>query len=108
MGTEEDEFRPRQFADWREIPSDILERKEIREAVQNALSSLPEKYREVFVLRDMLHLSVAETARVLGLTMPAVKTQSHRARLQMREQLAPVFGKRWIERLPFWKGENPW
>jgi RNA polymerase sigma-70 factor (ECF subfamily) len=108
METEEGEFMPRQFADWREIPSDILEKKEIRTAVQNALSSLPEKYRDVFILRDMQHLSVTETAQVLRLTIPAVKTQLHRARLQMREQLAPVFGKRWIERLPFWKGKNPW
>jgi RNA polymerase sigma-70 factor (ECF subfamily) len=108
METEESEFMPRQFADWREIPSEILERREIRTAVQNALSSLPEKYRDVFILRDMQHLSVTETAQVLRLTIPAVKTQLHRARLQMREQLAPVFGKRWIERLPFWKGKNPW
>lgn len=108
METEDGEFMPRQFADWREIPSDIVERKEIRTAVQRAVNTLPEKYREVFVLRDMQHLSVTETAEVLGLTIPAVKTQLHRARLQMREQLAPVFGKRWIERLPFWKGKNPW
>lgn len=108
MDTEDGEFMPRQFADWREIPSDILERKEIRSAVQSALDSLPDKYRQVFVLRDMQHLSVEETASVLGLTAQSVKTRSHRARLQMRERLAPVFGKRWIERLPFWKGKNPW
>jgi RNA polymerase sigma-70 factor (ECF subfamily) len=108
METEDGEFMPREFADWREIPSDIVERKQIRTAVQRAVNNLPEKYREVFVLRDMQHLSVTETAEVLGLTVPTVKTQLHRARLQMREQLAPVFGKRWIERLPFWKGKNPW
>jgi RNA polymerase sigma-70 factor (ECF subfamily) len=108
METDDGEFMPRQFADWREIPSDIVERKEIRDAVQTALTSLPEKYREVFVLRDMQHLSVEETATVLGVTVEGVKTRSHRARLRMREHLAPVFGKRWTERLPFWKGRNPW
>lgn len=108
METEEGEFMPRQFADWRDIPSDIAERKEIKSAVRSALDTLPDKYRVVFVLRDMQHLSVTETATVLGLTAPAVKTQLHRARLQMREQLAPMFGKRWTERLPFWKGKNPW
>lgn len=108
METEEGEFMPHQFADWREIPSDIAERKEIQAAVRSALDTLPDKYRAVFVLRDMQHLSVAETATILELTVPAVKTQLHRARLQMREQLAPVFGKRWTERLPFWKGKNPW
>jgi RNA polymerase sigma-70 factor (ECF subfamily) len=108
METEDGEFMPRQFADWREIPSDLVERKEIRAAVQKALDALPEKYREVFLLRDMQHLSVTETATILGLTESAVKTQLHRARLQVREQLAPIFGKRWTERLPFWKGKNPW
>ena len=108
METDEGEFMPRQFADWRDIPSDIAEKKEIQAAVRRALDSLPDKYRAVFVLRDMQHLSVAETATVLELTVPAVKTQLHRARLQMREQLAPIFGKRWTERLPFWKGKNPW
>jgi RNA polymerase sigma-70 factor, ECF subfamily len=108
METEEGEFMPCQFADWRDIPSDIAERKEIKAAVRSALDALPDKYRAVFVLRDMQHLTVAETAQVLRLTIPAVKTQLHRARLQMREQLAPVFGKRGIERLPFWKGKSPW
>jgi RNA polymerase sigma-70 factor, ECF subfamily len=108
MESEEGEFMPRQFADWREIPSDLLERAEIRTAVRKALDSLPDKYREVFMLRDMQHLTMAETASILGLTIPAVKTQVHRARLQMREQLAPIFGKRWTDRLHFWKGKNPW
>ncbi len=108
METEDGEFMPQQFADWREVPSEALEKKEIRTAVLKALDSLPLKYREVFVLRDMQHLNVAETAQVLGISVPAVKTQLHRARLQMREQLTPIFGKRWIERLPFFKGKNPW
>lgn len=101
-------FMPRQFADWRDVPSEAFEKKEIRIAVQNALDTLPAKYREIFVLRDVQHLSVTETAKVLSLSTPAVKTQLHRARLQMREQLAPIFGKRWTERLPFLKGRKPW
>jgi RNA polymerase sigma-70 factor (ECF subfamily) len=72
---------PRKFTDWREIPSDVLARKEIRAALQSALDSLPDQYRLVFVLRDMQHLSVEETATVLGITAEAVKTRSHRARL---------------------------
>ena len=99
---------PRQFSDWREVPSEVFDKKEIRIAVQRAMDSLPEKYREVFVLRDIQHLSVAETAKILGLSTSAVKTKLHRARLQIREQLAPVFQRRWSERLPFLKGRNPW
>ena len=106
--TADGDFMPRQFADWRESPSEVLDKKEIRSAVQKALESLPQKYREVFLLRDIQHLSVEETAKALGLSIPAVKTQSHRARLQMREQLAPIFGKRWSDRLPFLKGRKPW
>jgi RNA polymerase sigma-70 factor, ECF subfamily len=86
-------FMPRQFADWRDVPSEALEKKEIRTAVQKALNRLPTRYQETFILRDLQHLSAAETGKVLGLSTPAVKTQLHRARLQMREQLAPLFGK---------------
>lgn len=105
---EEGEFMPHQFADWREIPSEALDRKEIRGAIQKAVENLPEKYREVFILRDVQHLSVEETSTALGLSIPAVKTQLHRARLQVREQLAPVFGRHWSDRLPFLKGRKPW
>ncbi len=106
--TTEGDFMPHQFADWRDIPSEVLDKEEIRSAVQKALENLPQKYREVFLLRDVQHLSVEETSKALGLSISAVKTQLHRARLQMREQLAPVFGRRWSDRLPFLKGRNPW
>ncbi|MGB7150829.1 MAG: sigma-70 family RNA polymerase sigma factor, partial [Terriglobales bacterium] len=62
----EGNYIPRDFADWREIPSETLERKEVRLRLGRALASLGEKYREVFVLRDMQHLSIEETAKVLG------------------------------------------
>jgi RNA polymerase sigma-70 factor (ECF subfamily) len=101
-------IRPRQFADWRDLPSDVVEQKEVREAIASALTELPEIYREVFVLRDMQHLDVAETAQVLGLGESAVKTRLHRARLMMRESLTPLFAK---PKTSFWdrlKGTNPW
>lgn len=106
--SEEGEFMPRQFADWREVPSEALERKEVREAVVRALARLPDTYREIFLLRDVQHLNVAETAAALGISAPAVKTRLHRARLQMREELAPLFRKRWRDRLPLGKGKSPW
>lgn len=109
-GRHEDEaaFMPREFADWREIPSETLERKEIRAAVARALDSLSESYREIVILRDVQHLSVSETAKLLGISPGAVKIRLHRARLQMREHLAPVFKRRWVDRLPFRKGVKPW
>src|ERR1700739_1632812 len=48
---EDTEYAPREFADWREIPSEALERKEIRQRLADALASLDRKYREVFVMR---------------------------------------------------------
>ena len=81
----------RDFACWREIPSDWLERKEIREIIGRALEQLPEIYRQIFVLRDVEELSVIETARLLSITESAVKVRLHRARLQMRELLTPTF-----------------
>ena len=104
----EEPFRPRQFADWRELPSDVVEQKEVREAIWQALSELPDIYREVFVLRDVQHLDVAETAQVLEIGESAVKTRLHRARLMMREALTPTFAKPKTSVWERWKGLNPW
>jgi RNA polymerase sigma-70 factor (ECF subfamily) len=105
---EEKTFRPRQFADWRELPSDIVEQAEVRNAIWRALDELPDIYREVFVLRDVQHLDVAETADVLGIGQSAVKTRLHRARLMMRESLTPMFAKPKGSMWDRWKGMNPW
>ena len=87
------DYVPNDFADWREIPSESLERKELRQALAKALDQLPEKHRSVLILRDVQHLSIAETAQVLGLSEPNVKTRLSRARLQMRDVLAPDFAR---------------
>jgi RNA polymerase sigma-70 factor, ECF subfamily len=105
---DEGNYAPREFADWREIPSETLERKEIREMLGDALDSLGEKYREVFVLRDMQHLSIEETAKALGISTASVKTRLLRARLMLRDLLAPGLGGSWSTKLPFAKGTKPW
>jgi len=92
---DEGDYIPKDFADWREIPSEALEQKELREALTQALNSLPEKYRTVLILRDIQHLSINETAEVLGLSESNVKTRLSRARLQMRDALAPGFDGAW-------------
>ena len=93
--TNEGEYIPTDFADWREIPSEALEQSELREALNDALHSLPEKYRTVFILRDVQQMSIAETARALGISEENVKTRTSRARLQMRDRLAPGWGGAW-------------
>jgi len=86
---------PKDYADWREIPSEELQRKELGKALKRALESLPSRYREVLVLRDMRHLSTQETARVLGVSEGCVKIRLFRARLQMRHALAPGIDGSW-------------
>ena len=105
---EEGNYSPRDFADWREIPSEALERKEVRGALQKALATLGEKYREVFVLRDVEQLSIEETAEALKISRASVKTRLLRARLMLRDLLAEVLGSEWFSRLPFEKGKKPW
>ena len=90
--SDDGDYIPTDFADWREIPSEALEQAKLREALQKALMSLPEKYRTVMILRDVQHLSIAETAQALGITEENVKTRTSRARLQMRDLLAPAWG----------------
>jgi len=72
-----------------------LEQGEVRKALANAMDALPEKYRAVMILRDVQQLSISETAQVLGLTEANVKTRLSRARLQLRDALAPGFDPRW-------------
>jgi RNA polymerase sigma-70 factor (ECF subfamily) len=105
---EQSEYAPRDFADWREIPSEALERKEVRQRLAEALGTLDRKYREVFMLRDMEHLNIQETAEALGITVASVKTRLLRARLMLRDLLAAGWEQGWFSRLPFEKGTKPW
>ena len=111
IGEREDEdgsYTPRDFADWREIPSETLERKEVRSKLASAVAALAEKYRQVFLLRDVQHMSIGETAEALGISRASVKTRLLRARLMLRDMLAPGLGSPWFGRLPFEKGSKPW
>jgi RNA polymerase sigma-70 factor, ECF subfamily len=80
---------PALLRDWREIPSEALERQEVRLLLQDAITDLPLIYREVFVLRDMESLSVNQSAEALGISVAAAKVRLHRARLMLQKRLAP-------------------
>lgn len=86
---EEGGFTPSVISDWREVPSQALERKELRELLQKAIASLPEMYREVLLLRDVEEFSIAESAAALQVSEGVVKTRLLRARLMMQKILAP-------------------
>jgi RNA polymerase sigma-70 factor (ECF subfamily) len=74
--------------DWsKEVERKALE-KELGQVIQRFTEDLSEKYRVVFVLSDVEGLSNEETAHILGLTVPAVKSRLHRARLYLRERLS--------------------
>ena len=107
-GEEEGDYVPHDFADWREIPLEALQRKELREGLDRAIASLAPKYREVLVLRDIEKLSIADTARVLGITEVSVKTRLLRARLQVRDALAPGIDGTWSVGATEYKKVRPW
>jgi RNA polymerase sigma-70 factor (ECF subfamily) len=86
---EESDFTPAVLADWREIPSEALDRKELREMLQRAVGELPLKYREVLIMRDVREMNIAETAQMLGVSHGIVKTRLLRARLMMQKFVAP-------------------
>lgn len=85
----EGDYTPAVLTDWREIPLAALERKELREKLRDAVSMLPEKYREVFVLRDIEELNQEETAAALGINVTLVKVRLHRARILLQKALVP-------------------
>ncbi len=87
--TAEGSITPAQLTDWREIPSETLERSEIRSLIRRALTELPLPYREVFVLREIEERNVQETAETLGITTASVKMRLHRARMMLQKHLAP-------------------
>ena len=80
---------PAILRDWREIPSEALERKEVREMLRKAIAALPDIYREVFLLRDVEELNIAETAATLSISVATVKVRLHRARMMLQRQLTP-------------------
>lgn len=80
---------PALLRDWREIPSEAVERAEVRVLLQKAIETLPDIYREVFLLRDVEELNINETAEALKISVPAVKVRLHRARMMLQKQLAP-------------------
>lgn len=105
---EEGDYRPRDFADWREIPSEALARKELRESILRAVIGLKDIYRSVLILRDMRHLSVRETADLLGVSDDVVKTRLLRARLKVRDALAPGYDGGWSSEFREYKKVRLW
>lgn len=78
---------PIHVVDWTQWPEQLLSDAEVTAELDKAIAALPEKFRVVFVLREVEGLSTEETAQITGLSLSATKVRLHRARLFLREQL---------------------
>ena len=84
----DDEGQPiTHIADAGKTPDESFQAKELEEVVQEVIADLPEKYREVFVLSAIQRLSYQEIADVVGRSLPSIKTDIHRARLEVRRRV---------------------
>jgi RNA polymerase sigma-70 factor (ECF subfamily) len=79
---------------WAKRPDDELQSDELRPRIQKAVDELPDIYRTVFLIRDVEGLSTEETAEVLEISIPTVKTRLHRARLALRDAITRYFDQR--------------
>ena len=84
-------FQQEKIQDWSENTESLLFTNETREVIKKAVDLLPEKEKVVFLLRDVEGLSTEKVSEILDLTVPAVKSRLHRARLFLRKKLSGYF-----------------
>ncbi len=90
VGAEEDSM-PREIEDWGPSPEQRYAQTQLQEILSGAIAELDPAFRIVFLLRDVEELSTEETAELLGLSVPAVKSRLLRARLRLRQRLSKSF-----------------
>ena len=84
-------FQQEKIQDWSENTESLLFTNETRDVISKAIELLPEKEKVVFLLRDVEGLSTEKAGEILDLTVPAVKSRLHRARLFLRKKLSSYF-----------------
>jgi len=82
---------PINIADWSPGPVEQLLTQETQKAMDEAIEALPPEFKQVFILRDVEELSNSEVAEILDLSVAAVKSRLHRARLKVRNRLSLYF-----------------
>ena len=80
---------PALLRDWRELPSDFVERDEVRKLLWRAIQMIPHIYQQVFLLREVEEFNGNETAQLLKISTSLVKVRLHRARMMLQRLLAP-------------------
>jgi RNA polymerase sigma-70 factor (ECF subfamily) len=85
---------PLAIPDWSSQPLEELLDAETREVLGREVELLPANEREVFVLRDIMEQSNTDVAQELGLSVAAVKSRLHRARLHLRDRINRYFRDR--------------
>ena len=89
---EEASIDEKEIADWKVTPDKVTENNELKLMLDSAIQKLPAEYRIVFLLRDVEELSTEETAKIVDLSVPAVKSRLHRARSFLRNELNGKLG----------------
>jgi RNA polymerase sigma-70 factor, ECF subfamily len=89
--TEDRSLMPQEIADWADNPEENYAKAELQDILNQTMQKLEPQFRTVFVLRDVENFSTEETAKMLGLSVPAVKSRLLRARLKLRELLNKYF-----------------
>jgi len=79
------------IADWKITPDKAAENNELKKILDEAIQKLAPEYRIVFMLRDVEGFSTEETASMVELSVPAVKSRLHRARAFLRNELNTRF-----------------
>jgi RNA polymerase sigma-70 factor (ECF subfamily) len=97
----DNDFDPEQnelnnLVDWSQDPTIDVDNEEIREKIDEAIGTLKEKYKAVFVLRDIEGLSTREASEVLNITEENVKIRLLRARQFLRSKLSEYFEERLV------------
>src|SRR5712691_2734630 len=87
----DEDLLPREVEDWGPSPEQRFAQTEMHEILSEVIDKLESDFRVVFVLRDVEELSTQETAKALGISVPAVKSRLLRARLKLRQKLDRYF-----------------
>lgn len=84
-------FENQVFVDWSQDPSLNVQKKEIKRIIDKAINELSDIYRTVFVLRDIEHLSIRDTSKILNISEENVKIRLRRARLFLRDKISQYY-----------------